>query len=57
MKIINSGNAKKNVAKYIMGINLFFNDAEDIHSANLIGTSFSIGLRKIIIIPKILKNK
>ena len=52
-----NGNAKKNMIKYTRGMNLFFTDTSDIHSANLIGTFLSKGLRKIIIIPKILKNK
>ena len=55
--MIINGNAKKNTIKYRIGINLFFKDASAIHSANLIGISLSRGLRKIIIIPKILKNK
>ena len=52
-----SGNAKKNTNKYKIGINLFVIDTSAIHSANLIGISFSNGFRKIMIIPKILKNK
>ena len=40
-----------------MGINLFFTETSDIHSASLIGIFFNNGFRKIIIIPKILKNK
>ena len=55
--MIINGNTKKNTIKYIIGINLFFIDTSAIHSANLIGISLSRGLRKIIIIPKILKNK
>ena len=55
--MIINGNAKKNNSKYRMGINLFFIDASAIHSASLIGISFINGLRKIIIIAKILKNK
>ena len=55
--MIINGNAKKNIIKYIIGINLFFIDTSAIHSASLIGISFRNGLRKIIIIPKILKNK
>ena len=55
--MINSGIIKKNNNKYKIGINLFFMDISAIHSANLIGIPFRNGLRKIIIIPKILKNR
>ena len=55
--MIINGNAKKNTSKYKIGINLFFIDTSAIHSANLIGIFLSRGLRKMIIIPKILKNK
>ena len=57
IKMIKNGNAKNNVSKYIIGINLFFIDCSAIHSASFIGISFNRGLRNIIIIPKILKNK
>ena len=50
MKILAATLIKKNVIKYIIGINLFFDDTSAIHSANLIGTFFRIGLRKIIIV-------
>ena len=43
--------------KYIIGINLFFNATSDIHSAMCMGISLIKGLRYIIIIPNILKNK
>ena len=52
-----NGNKKKNMARYIIGINLFFIAISAMYSANLMGISFNIGLRKIIKIPKILKNK
>ena len=55
--MIKKGNTKKNTNKYITGINLFFIDTSAIHSANLGGISLKNGLTKIIIIPKILKNK
>ena len=45
IKMIKNGNTKKKVTKYIIGINLFFNDASDIHSANFIGISFNRGLK------------
>ena len=43
--------------KYIIGINLFFNDKSAINSASFMGISLSKGLRKIRTIPKMLKNK
>ena len=52
-----NGNIKKNMTRYIIGINLFSIAISAMYSANLIGISFNIGLRKIIKIPKILKNK
>ena len=55
--MIINGNAKKNTIKYIIGMNLFFIDTSAIHSASLIGISFRNGLRKIMIIPKMLKNR
>ena len=52
-----NGNKKKKMARYIIGINLFFIATSAICSANLSGIFFKIGLRKIIKIPNILKNK
>ena len=52
-----NGNKKKKMARYIIGINLFFIATSAMYSANLSGIFFKIGLRKIIKIPNILKNK
>ena len=55
--MIINGNTKKNMARYIIVINLFFIAISAIYSANLSGIFFKTGLRKIINIPNILKNK
>ena len=44
-ELMKNGTTKKKVSKYIIGMNLFFIDTSDIHSANFIGISFNRGLK------------